>query len=117
MIVALGGNDGLRGLAFTEIENSLASIIQHCQKDDVQVLLSGVRLPPNYGPVYIEQFAALYRGLAERYDIPLVPRMLDQVAENRELMQPDGIHPNAEAQPQIMRNVWVGLEPMLKGNE
>ncbi len=117
VIVALGGNDGLRGLAFTEIENSLASIIQHCQKDDVQVLLSGVRLPPNYGPVYIEQFAALYRGLAERYDIPLVPRMLDQVAENRELMQPDGIHPNAEAQPQIMRNVWVGLEPMLKGNE
>jgi len=113
VIVALGGNDGLRGLAFSEIENSLASIIERCQKDDARVLLSAVRLPPNYGPVYIEQFAALYQGLSERYGIPLVPRMLDQVAGNRTLMQEDGIHPKAEAQPQIMKNVWAGLEPML----
>ena len=117
VIVALGGNDGLRGLAFSEIENSLASIIERCQKEDAQVLLSAVRLPPNYGPVYIEQFAALYSRLSERYKVPLVPRMLDQVAENRELMQEDGIHPKAEAQSQIMKNVWVGLEPMLKSSE
>ena len=117
VIVALGGNDGLRGLAFSEIENSLASIIQRCQKDNAQVLLSAVRLPPNYGPVYTEQFAALYSRLSERYKVPLVPRMLDQVAENRELMQEDGIHPKAEAQSQIMQNVWLGLEPMLKGSE
>jgi len=117
VIVALGGNDGLRGLAFSEIENSLASIIQRCQKEDAQVLLSAVRLPPNYGPVYIEQFAALYSRLSERYKVPLVPRMLDQVAENRELMQEDGIHPKAEAQSQIMQNVWLGLEQMLKGSE
>jgi len=117
VIVALGGNDGLRGLAFSEIENSLASIIERCQKEDAQVLLSAVRLPPNYGPVYIEQFAALYSRLSERYKVPLVPRMLDQVAENRELMQEDGIHPKAEAQSQIMKNVWLGLEPMLKGSE
>jgi acyl-CoA thioesterase-1 len=114
VIVALGGNDGLRGLAFSEIENSLASIIERCQKDNAQVLLSAVRLPPNYGPVYTDQFAALYSRLSERYKVPLVPRMLDQVAENRELMQEDGIHPTAAAQPQIMRNVWVGLEPMLE---
>jgi len=114
VIIALGGNDGLRGLAFGEIENSLASIIERCQKDGARVLLSAVRLPPNYGPVYIEQFAALYQGLSERYGIPLVPRMLDQVAENRELMQQDGIHPNAKAQPQIIKNVWAGLEPMLE---
>jgi len=114
VIVALGGNDGLRGLAFSEIENSLANIIQRCQQDDAQVLLAGVRLPPNYGPVYNEKFAALYRDLAERYDIPLVPRMLNQVAEHRELLQQDGIHPTAEAQPQIMKNVWAGLEPMLE---
>ena len=113
VIVALGGNDGLRGLAFSEIESSLASIIERCQKDDAQVLLSAVRLPPNYGPVYIEQFAALYQGLSERFGVPLVPRMLDQVAENRDLMQQDGIHPNAKAQPRIMQNVWLGLEPML----
>jgi len=117
VIVALGGNDGLRGLTFGEIENSLASIIERCQKADAQVLLSAVRLPPNYGPVYIEQFAVLYSRLSDRYKVPLVPRMLDQVAENRALMQEDGIHPKAEAQPQIMQNVWAGLEPMLKGSE
>ncbi len=114
VIVALGGNDGLRGLAFSEIESSLASIIERCQKNGARVLLSAVRLPPNYGPVYIEQFASLYQRLSERYGIPLVPRMLNQVAENRELMQEDGIHPKAAAQPQIMQNVWVGLEQMLE---
>ena len=113
VIIALGGNDGLRGLAFTEIENSLANIIERCQKNSTRVLLSGVRLPPNYGPAYNEQFAALYRRLSERYAIPLVPRMLEQVADYRELLQEDGIHPTAEAQPQIMKNVWAGLEPML----
>ena len=114
VIIALGGNDGLRGLAFSEIESSLASIIQRCQKNNAHVLLSAVRLPPNYGPVYIEQFASLYSRLSDQYTVPLVPRMLDQVAENRELMQQDGIHPNAAAQPQIMKNVWAGLEPILK---
>ena len=114
VIIALGGNDGLRGLAFSEIESSLANIIERCRQDDVQILLAGVRLPPNYGPVYNEQFAALYRRLSDRYRVPLVPRILDQVAENRDLLQEDGIHPKAEAQPQIMRNVWVGLQPMLQ---
>jgi acyl-CoA thioesterase-1 len=114
VIIALGGNDGLRGLAFSEIESSLANIIERCRQDNVQILLAGVRLPPNYGPVYNEQFAALYRRLSDKYQVPLVPRILDQVAENRDLLQEDGIHPKAEAQPQIMRNVWVGLQPMLQ---
>jgi acyl-CoA thioesterase-1 len=114
VIIALGGNDGLRGLAFSEIESSLANIIERCRQDNMQILLAGVRLPPNYGPVYNEQFAALYRRLSDRYQVPLVPRILDQVAENRDLLQEDGIHPKAEAQPQIMRNVWVGLQPMLQ---
>lgn len=113
VIVALGGNDGLRGLAFSEIENSLANIIQQCQQNNAQVLLAGVRLPPNYGPAYNEKFAALFESLSQRYQIPLVPRMLDQVADYRELMQADGIHPTAEAQPKIMKNIWAGLEPML----
>lgn len=116
VIIALGGNDGLRGLAFSEIENSLASIIKRCQQNNAKVLLVGVRLPPNYGPVYTQQFAALYQNLATRYHIPLVPKMLSQVAEKRALIQQDGIHPKAEAQPQIMKNVWPGLEPLLTGN-
>lgn len=117
VIVALGGNDGLRGLAFSEIESSLARIIERCLQGGAKVLLVGVRLPPNYGPAYNEKFAALYRNLSERYNVPLVPRMLDQVAENRTLMQQDGIHPTADAQPRIMRNVWAGLEPMLEDGE
>jgi acyl-CoA thioesterase-1 len=113
VIVALGGNDGLRGLAFSEIESSLANIIEHCRAVNVQVLLVGIRLPPNYGPEYNQQFAALYLRLSDRYEVPLVPRMLDQVADYRELLQDDGMHPRAEAQPQIMMNIWKGLQPLL----
>lgn len=113
VIIALGGNDGLRGLQFSEIESSLARIIERCIQEDVQVLLVGVRLPPNYGSAYTNKFAELYKRLADTYNIPLVPRMLDQVAEDRSLMQQDGMHPKAEAQPQVMRNVWAGLEPLL----
>lgn len=114
VILALGGNDGLRGLAFSEIETSLAKIIERCQQDKVQVLLVGVRLPPNYGDEYNQQFTALYQQLSDRYQIPLVPRMLEQVAEHRELMQPDGMHPTAAAQPQVMHNIWSGLQPLLQ---
>jgi len=117
VIVALGGNDGLRGLAFSEIESSLAAIIERCIDNKAKVLLAGVRLPPNYGAAYNRQFAELYQRLSSRYHIPLVPRLLDQVAEHRELLQHDGIHPKAEAQAQIMRNVWSGLKPMLDKSE
>ncbi len=113
VIIALGGNDGLRGLAFSEIKNSLSSIIDSCKKDHVEILLVGVRMPPNYGTVYSEQFAELYHSLAQHYEIPLVPQMLNQVAGHRELMQQDGMHPKAEAQPQVMKNVWTGLQPIL----
>ena len=113
-IIALGGNDGLRGLAFDEIERSLASIIERSHDYGTEVLLVGVRLPPNYGSAYIDKFTAIYTSLAERYGTALVPRVLEGVAEHAELMQQDGIHPTAEAQPKVMMNVWQGLQPMLK---
>ena len=113
VIIALGGNDGLRGLPFSEIENSLSRIIELSKMQSAQLLLVGVRLPPNYGQVYNQKFAALYQRLADSYGIPLVPMMLEQVAENRALMQQDGIHPKAEAQPQVMKNIWAGLKPLL----
>ena len=113
VIIALGGNDGLRGLPFNEIENSLTNIVQHCKARGAQILLVGVRLPPNYGPAYNQKFAELYLRLADSFQIPLVAKMLDKVAENRELMQVDGMHPRAEAQPQIMENIWAGLKPLL----
>ena len=117
VIIALGGNDGLRGLAFSEIENSLANIIERCQQSNSKVLLVGVRLPPNYGPIYTQKFTALYQNLAHHFDIPLASKILNQVADKPALMQQDGIHPTAEAQPQIMQNVWPGLEPLLAINK
>jgi acyl-CoA thioesterase-1 len=114
VIIALGGNDGLRGLAHSETGASLAGIIERSQQQHARVLLVGVRLPSNYGPTYNEQFAAVYRGLSDQYAVPLVPRMLEQVAEHRELLQDDGIHPTAAGQTRIMHNIWAGLEPMLQ---
>lgn len=113
VIVALGANDGLRGLPFSEIESSLVRIIEASRKSGARVLLVGVRLPPNYGAAYNRQFAALYHRLSSRFGIPLVPQMLDQVSDYRDLLQEDGMHPTARAQPQIVDNIWEKLEPML----
>jgi len=113
VIIALGGNDGLRGLPFSEMESSLGKIINLCQDNNAKVLLAGVRLPPNYGPAYNQRFANIYEKLAIRYDVPLVPQILSQVADRRELIQADGIHPKAAAQPQIVKNIWVGLKSIL----
>ena len=113
VIVALGGNDGLRGLPFSEIETSLTGIIQLSQQQGAKVLLAGVRLPPNYGAFYNTRFATLFQQLSDTYQVGLVPMLLDQVSDHRELMQADGIHPTAAAQPQILNNVWPHLQPLL----
>jgi acyl-CoA thioesterase-1 len=113
VIIALGGNDGLRGIPFREIESSLAGIIERCKRNNTEILLVGVRLPPNYGVVYNRKFAEIFQRLANRYDIALVPEMLADVAENRELMQSDGMHPLARAHPQVMKNVWAGLKTVI----
>jgi acyl-CoA thioesterase-1 len=114
VIIALGGNDGLRGLAFSETASSLGNIIERCIQDHAEILLVGVRMPPNYGAAYNQKFADVYQGLAQRYNIPFVPKMLDQVADRPELMQADGIHPKAEAQTLVMENVWSGLKLILE---
>jgi len=113
VIVELGANDGLQGLAFTEIEASLAKIIEKCQKYGAKVLLVGVRLPPNYGALYNNEFAAIYRRLSKRFKVPLVPKMLDQVSDYPNLLQADGKHPIAKAEPRVLENIWVKLKPML----
>jgi len=117
VIVALGGNDGLRGLPFSEIEASLTGIIQLSQQHGAKVLLAGVRLPPNYGAFYNTRFATLFQQLSDTYHVGLIPRLLDQVDERPELMQEDGIHPTAAAQPQILENVWSELVPLLAAQQ
>jgi acyl-CoA thioesterase-1 len=113
IIVELGGNDGLRGITTSETENSLSAIIEKSQRSGIKVLLVGIRLPPNYGPYFIERFAAMYQGLSEKYRVPLVPRIMDQVADNPELMQDDGIHPTAAGQSRMLENIWTELEALL----
>ncbi len=114
VIVALGGNDGLRGLPFSEIEACLGEIIQRSQQHGANVLLAGVRMPPNYGAFYNTRFATLFAQLRDTYQVALVPKLLDQVADYPALMQPDGVHPTAAAQMQILDNVWPHLQPLLK---
>ena len=114
VIVALGGNDGLRGLPISETESSLSSIIEKSQQAGLSVLLAGVRLPPNYGVYYNSQFADMFQRLASKYNVPLVPKILGQVADNPELMQADRTHPTAERQVQVLENVWPSLESLLE---
>lgn len=116
-IVELGGNDGLRGLPVAEIKKNLAGIAQQLIEAGSHVLLVPMLLPPNYGKFYIDQFSAIYRDLADEYDITLSRFILDGIAENPELMQRDGIHPTAEAQPMMLDNVWPDLEAMISEND
>jgi acyl-CoA thioesterase-1 len=111
-IIALGGNDGLRGLQLNIIRNNLQKMISVSKKQG-KVLLLGVRLPPNYGVVYTQQFSAIFRELAKQNAVTLVPLFLSGVDDKPALMQSDGIHPAAQAQPVLLENLWPALEKLL----
>lgn len=114
VVIELGGNDGLRGLPLPVVRGNLENLIRASRDAGARVLLLGMRIPPNYGPRYTEAFHALYADLAQRYEVPLVPFFLDGVAAQPGLIQDDGIHPRAEAQPRLLDNVWPALEPLLR---
>lgn len=115
VILELGGNDGLRGLSLRETRANLEAMIKTAQTTaGARVLLVGIHLPPNYGPEYTGKFHAIYRDLTHAYNLALVPFLLEGVALTPGLMQPDGIHPRAAAQPRLLDNVWPYLEPLLK---
>lgn len=113
VVIELGGNDGLRGISLEEMRANLEAMVALALDQDARALLVGVRLPPNYGPVYIDAFAAVFREVAQSRGVPLVPRLLDGVGGDDTLMQEDGIHPTAEAQPRLLENVWPALAPLL----
>ncbi len=117
VILELGGNDGLRGYPVNEMRDNLKQLIELSREAGARVLMLGMQIPPNYGRRYTDQFAAVYPELAEQLEVDLVPFMLVDVATHRELMQNDGIHPNADAQPTILNNVWPVLEPLLQPAE
>lgn len=114
VILELGGNDGLRGLSLNTLEDNLAAMIELSQQAGAQVVLAEMRVPPNYGPRYTQKFQEIYGKLADRYEVAFIPFLLDGVADKRELMQSDGIHPRAEAQRRILDNVWPTLTPLLE---
>ena len=114
VILELGGNDGLRGIPVAAIRDNLAAMIRLIEADGGRVLLAGIRIPPNYGLRYTEPFHENYFSLAEEFELSLLPFLIEGILETPELMQDDGIHPVAEAQPIILENVWTVLEPMLR---
>lgn len=117
VILALGANDGLRGLPIAQLRDNLAAMIRQSQAGQAQVLLVGMRLPPNYGVDYEEQFAAVYAELASQYKLALLPFLFDGFAEQRAAFQADALHPTAATQPLILENIWSVLEPLLKKNK
>ena len=117
VLLELGANDGLRGLSPFVMKKNLAEMIHRSEQVGARVLLLGMKIPPNYGKRYIETFFDVYRQLAEEHDVSRVPFLLDGVALNKELIQQDGLHPNARAQPFILENIWPYLLPMLDDSE
>ena len=114
VILELGANDGLRGLPIAPTRDNLGGMVQLAQRAGAKVLLIGIRLPPNYGPRYGNEFASMYGDIAARFQLPLVPFLLERVALNPPLMQADGLHPTAAGEPLVLETVWPHLAPLLE---
>ena len=106
IILELGGNDGLRGFPPQRMRDNLESIIRQAKDSGAAVVMLGIKIPPNYGQRYIENFDAVFRDVAEDLDVPWIEFFMEGVALTEELMQADGIHPNSAAQPILLDNAW-----------
>lgn len=113
VVIELGGNDGLRGQPIEKMRRNLQTMVTLCQRAGAKVLLVGMQLPPNYGPLYTQQFAQTYVTVSERFKLGLVPFFLDGIGDKRDFFQADQIHPNAKAQPILLDNVWAELKKLL----
>ncbi|GLQ95882.1 arylesterase [Dyella mobilis] len=114
VVIELGANDGLRGLALPDLRNNLAAMIDASQHAGAKVLLLGIELPVNYGPRYRDGLRAIYADLAREKHVALVPFLLEGVALDPSLMQEDGLHPVAAGEPKVLDTVWSQLGPLLK---
>ena len=113
VIVALGANDGLRGLPVDALRDNLEAIVTRLRASGARVLLAGMRVPPNYGDDYARAFSAVFAAVAKRTGVPLAPFLLDGVAGEARLNQPDGIHPTPEGQRVMAERLWPHLRPLL----
>jgi acyl-CoA thioesterase-1 len=112
-VIELGGNDGLRGGDLDAMRDNLYAIVAAAQKAQSRVLLVGIRLPPNYGPAYVQRFAAIFGEVARTRKTALVPFLFEGFGENNAMFQADGIHPVRAAQQTMLDNVWRELKPLL----
>ena len=113
VILGLGANDGLRGLSLKEMESNLEQIIVICKEGGAKVLLTGMKVPPNYGEEYTVEFEKIYIRLAEKHKLSLVPFLLEGVAGRREYTQPDGIHPLGLGYSIVVQTIWKYLKPLM----
>jgi acyl-CoA thioesterase-1 len=113
VILELGGNDGLRGLPVSRVESNLGLLVTRSRAKGAQVLLLTVSMPSNYGPQYTSSYQKMYDNLRSRYQVGVAPIMSPEMALDLSYFLPDGIHPNAHAQPLLLDNVWVQLAPLL----
>ena len=113
VIIALGSNDGLRGLPIATMRDNLNAMTESAQKKNTKVLIVGQRLPPNYGN-YAAQFESTFSEVAKQQNTALVAFLLEGIATEPKLFQADNLHPTAEAQPRLLDNIWRKLEPLLK---
>jgi acyl-CoA thioesterase I len=114
VILELGGNDGLRALPIDQMRSNLGRMVELSVDSGAQVLLLGMRIPPNYGPEFTEKFFAVFGDVARDRKVPLVPFLLNDIALSPNLMQADGVHPNELGQPKLLDNVWPKLRPLLR---
>ena len=113
VVVALGANDGLRGLPVSQLKANLRAIVERLTGQGARVLLAGMRVPPNYGDRYAREYAEAFADVARREKTPLMPFLLDGVGAEARLNQPDGIHPNAAGHQVIADRLWPYLKPLL----
>lgn len=113
VVIELGANDGLRGLDLAQTRANLERMVTAAKTAGAQVLLLGMRIPPNYGPDYTQGFERNYQALAEEHDVALLPFLLEPIAMDRDAFQADNLHPVADAQPKLRDHVWPALAPLL----
>jgi len=114
VVVALGANDGLRGLPVAQMKNNLGAIAKAAQRAGAKVVIAGMRMPPNYGPDYANAFDAAFAEVAKSSRASLTPFLLEGMADKPDFFQPDRLHPTEAAQPILLDNVWKALKPLLK---
>ncbi|MCY4000842.1 MAG: arylesterase [Bacteroidetes bacterium] len=116
LVIALGSNDGLRGLSPSMTKKNLIEIILQARasKSDIDILIAGMQVPPNMGPTFQDEFRGIFATIAEEMDVTLIPFLLEGVGGVRELIQSDGVHPNLAGQQKLAENVWIFLSPILE---